>query len=135
MPTIEMDPHIERALEAFNNHDVDGVVTEFDEDATFSDPPNDEPLGKAELPVYFEELFGAFPDVKVEVKQSFVSSDGAALEWTYTGTHEGSINDIPPTGEEITLPGVSIIAVSDDGITSWTDYWDQQQYAEQLGIM
>lgn len=29
---------------------------------------------------------------------------------------------------------MTVIDASEDGITSWRDYWDQQTFSEQLGL-
>lgn len=131
--TTDMNPAIARAAEAFNDHDIDGYITEFADDATFTDPVQ-EGLDKAETREYMAELIEAFPDVRVEPKRIISSGNEAAIEWSFQGTQEGEFNGIPPTGETVDAPFVSIITVSDDGITSWTDYWDQMELAEQLGL-
>lgn len=135
MSAPDIPPPIARALEAFDNHDADGVAAEFAEEGTFYDPPQDEELTKEEFRAYCVEIFEAFPDVRVEEERVLTAPDGTtAVEWTFSGTHEGEIDGMPPTGESFALPGVSIITVSEDGITSWRDYWDQQTFAEQVGL-
>lgn len=135
MATTDMPAEIARAFEAFNDHDPDGVAAEFAEYWTFFDPPQDTELTKAELRAYCAELFEAFPDVEIEVDRIVVGTDGlTAVEWTFAGTHEGEIDGMPPTGNPFEMSGVSVIAVSDDAITSWRDYWDQQTFAEQVGL-
>lgn len=129
-----MDPHIERAIEAFNDHDIDQLMNQMAEDATFTDPLEAD-LSKAELREYTVEIFEAFPDVRLEVKRIISSDDSVvAIECDYVGTHEGSLEGIPPTGNSVRVPSMTVIELSDDGITSWRDYWDQQAFSEQLGL-
>lgn len=132
--TTGMNPAIARAVEAFNEHDTDGFVAEFAEEGTFLDPVQDSEVTKAELREYVDELLAAFPDVRTEQKRVISSGDETAVEATFYGTHEGEFDGVPPTGETIAVPFVSIITVSDDGIRSWRDYWDQQTFAEELGL-
>lgn len=135
MPTTtDLDPTVARAMDAFNDHDAERLLAEFAEDSTFSDPFVDE-LTKAELRGYTAEVFEAFPDVRYQQKRVISGDDGAtAVELTIRGTHEGEFDGIPPTGTSVALPGVSIVTVSEDGITSWRDYFDQRTFAEQLGL-
>lgn len=129
-----MDPHIQRAIEAFNDHDIDRLMDEMAADATFTDPLEAD-LSVAQLREYTVEIFEAFPDVRLEVKRVISSDDGVvAIECEYRGTHEGSLEGIPPTGNSVVVPSMTVIDVSDDGITSWRDYWDQQTFTEQLGL-
>ena len=132
--TTELNSTIERAVEAFNNHDVDGYVTEFTDDATFMDPANPAGLGKAEAREYMAGLIDGFPDVKVGIDRVISSDEGTALECTFHGTHDGQFMGIPPTGETVDDEFVAIVTVSDDGITSWRDYWDRMALMEQLGV-
>lgn len=129
-----MDPQIERAIEAFNDHDPDRLMDEMAEDATFTDPLEVDISG-AELHDYTVGIFEAFPDIRLEVKRFISSGDGVtAIECDYVGTHKGSLEGIPPTGNSVAVPSMTVIDISDDGITSWRDYWDQQAFSEQPGL-
>lgn len=129
-----MDPRVERAIEAFNDHDVEQLLDEMAEDATFTDPLEEDIAGN-ELHEYTAEIFEAFPDIRLEVNRVITGEGGVtAIEGNYLGTHEGPIQGIPPTGNSVAVPTMTVIDVSDDGITSWRDYWDQQTFSEQLGL-
>lgn len=134
MPDADMDPHIERAIDAFNDHDVERLLDQMAEEARFTDPLEENITG-SELHEYTAEIFEAFPDIRLEVDRSITAEDGAtAIEGSYVGTHEGPLEGIPPTGNSVVVPTMTVIDVSDDGITSWRDYWDQQTFSEQLGL-
>lgn len=131
--TTDMNPAIGRAVEAFNNHDVEGYITEFAAEATFTDPVH-EGLDKAETREYMAEFLEAFPDVHIEPERVISSEDETAIEWAFQGTHKAEFAGVPATGETVEDTFVSIITVSDDGITSWTDYWDRMGFAEKVGV-
>lgn len=135
MATSDMGPHVARAVEAFEEHDVDGLMAQFADGGTFVDPLVPDGVGGEEFSEYMADTFEAFPDIDVEVERVLTDDDGGtALVCTYTGTHTGSMEGVPPTGNAFAVPGVSIVTVSDDGITSWRDYWNEQAFAEQLGL-
>jgi steroid delta-isomerase-like uncharacterized protein len=130
-----MDPHVERAFEAFNDHDPEGVVAAFAEGGTFEDPVGDEPMSAAAFGESCAEMFEGFPDARWEVERVMTGPDGTtAVEATFYGTLEGSFEGIEPTGESVELSAVSVITVGEDGITHWRDYWDQQTFKRQLGL-
>lgn len=130
-----VDPRVERSIEKFNDHDLDGLLEEFAEGGTFNDPLLEEPVTEEEIRDYTREIFTAFPDVRLEVKRVINSGDRAyAIEGNYTGTHRGPIEGVPPTGKSVVVPSVTVIDVSTEGITSWRDYWDQETFTEQLGL-
>lgn len=134
MTEYGMGPDVERAIQAFNDHDADRLLDQMAEGATFTDPLETDVSG-AELHAYTVELFEAFPDIRLEVDR-VIASDGAvvAIEGTYVGTHEGPLEGVPPTGKTVEVPTMTVIDVGDDGITAWRDYWDGQTFAEQLGL-
>jgi steroid delta-isomerase-like uncharacterized protein len=130
----DMDPHVERAVAAFNDHDVDRLMDEMADGSTFTDPLEEELTGP-EIRRYTAEIFEAFPDIRLEVTRAITAGTGVtAIEGSYVGTHEGPIQGVPPTGNSVVVPTMTVIDVSDDGITSWRDYWDRQTFSEQLGL-
>jgi steroid delta-isomerase-like uncharacterized protein len=134
MVARDMNRHIERAIEAFNDHDPDRLMDEMAEGSTFTDPLEEDLTGE-ELHEYTGAIFEAFPDLRLEVKRVITSNGGVTtIECNYVGTHEGPLEGIPPTGNSVVVPSMTVIDVSDDGITSWRDYWDRQMFTEQLGL-
>ena len=134
MLTSDMEDEIERALETFNEYNIDSHMEEFAPGATFSDPVLDEPVSGETHREYLLDVFDAFPDIHQEPKRVFQADEATTVESTFHGTHEGPLEGVPPTGKPVSVPFASIIAVSDDGITFWRDYWDQQTFREQLGL-
>lgn len=134
-PLADVPPAVERGVRVFNEHDAEGVLAEFADGGTFTDPLLDEELAGADLRAYLEETYEAFPDLRLDARRVIAADDGAvAIEATYRGTHEGRIQGVPATGREVAISGVSVIDVDADGITAWRDYFDQQAFAEQLGL-
>lgn len=134
MATADMHPRIQRAIDAFNDHDADRLLDEMADGATFTDPLEADISGD-ELHEYTVEIFEAFPDVRLEVDRVITSNDGvSAIEGRYTGTHEAPLGPVPATGNDVVVPTMTVIDVSEAGITSWRDYWDQQAFSEQLGL-
>ncbi|WP_435064860.1 ester cyclase [Halobaculum sp. EA56] len=134
MSASELDSRIERAMETFNEHDLDQHMAAFADGATFVDPVLDGEVSGENHRRYLAEVIEAFPDIHQEVDQVLCAGDPTVIESTFRGTHEGEIEGIPPTGNSVAVPLVSIISVSDEGITSWRDYWDQQTFRDQLGL-
>ncbi|MFB6132811.1 MAG: ester cyclase [Halanaeroarchaeum sp.] len=127
--------YVVRAAKAFDEHDADGFVAEFTADGTFRDPIQDGELTREELRRYFIDVYEAFPNVGSDIHRVAVSSDGDfGIEWTMNGTHKGSFEGIPPTGNRFEVSGASIGTVSVDGITFWRDYWNVRDFLDQLGL-
>lgn len=128
------DPRIERALETFNEDDLEGHMATFADGATFADPVLDDPVSGADHREYLRGVIDAFPDIHQEPERVLSAPEATVVESTFRGTHEGPIEGVPPTGNAVAVPLVSVIEVADDGIVSWRDYWDQETFRAQLGL-
>lgn len=130
----DLPPPVKDAYAAFNDHDLDDYLAAFAPNGILYDPLVEDGVSGTELQDYMGTVFDAFPDISADINRVITTDDETAVELTYTGTHSGTFEGIPPTGNTATLPVVTIITVSSDGITSWRDYWDQQAFADQLGL-
>jgi len=77
----------------------------------------------------------AFPDIRFETGEMI--SDGATVahRWTFTGTHEGEMMGIEPTGKRVEVSGVEMNHVEDGRISaSWT-VSDAMGLMRQLGAL
>lgn len=122
------------AYTAFNNNNLDNYLATFAPDGILYDPIMGEGVSGLDLREYMGTVFDAFPDISADIKRVITTDSETAVELTYTGTHTGTFEGIAPTGNYATLPVVTIIIVSEKGITYWHDYWDQQSFASQLGL-
>jgi steroid delta-isomerase-like uncharacterized protein len=63
------------------------------------------PQGVRQLAREYRE---AFPDLHMEIEEIFSSEERVAHRWTMSGTHEGEIMEIAPTGRRIEIAGIEI---------------------------
>ena len=49
-----------------------------------------------------------FPDITFTVEDQIAEEDRVVTRWTECGTHLGELNDIPPTGKTVVVPGIVI---------------------------
>jgi steroid delta-isomerase-like uncharacterized protein len=123
---------VERYFDAWNSHDGDSIAACFDPGGGYADPVSGRlpPLGVA---AYASGLFDAFPDLRFEPHVTAVAEPHVVAQWTMTGTQSEPFNGLPPTGAQIKLPGIDVIAVGEDGLLSVEGYFDQRSLLEQLG--
>lgn len=69
------------------------------------------------------------PDLRVELGAYAEGEDGAIFEWTVLGTHTGAWGDWQGQGEELELPGVSILRVADGRIAEEKMFFDPDMMA------
>ncbi|MFD9667297.1 ester cyclase [Rhodococcus sp. NPDC059968] len=77
-------------------------------------------------------LFEALPDVHWACDTILVDGNRAAITYELTGHLHGRFGSYQPTGQSLRLAGVQIVEVSNDAITSSTDYWDGGALHRQL---
>lgn len=90
-PTVAL---LEAIGDAFNRHDVDGVLAFFAEDGVFDQPAGAEIWGhrysgKSEIHQAFSTLFATIPDIHWEPIRNWVSGEMGCSEWRRTGTTTG----------------------------------------------
>lgn len=78
---------------------------------------------------------GAFPDGRVTTEDLLADGDRVASRWTYRGTHRAEFQGIPPTGNRVTLTGISIWRFEGGKIVeSWHEL-DGLGLMQQLGVI
>jgi ketosteroid isomerase-like protein len=81
----------------------------------------------------------AFSDIELDVVPLDVGGDHACAEWRVTMTHTGVLvlgddQGVEPTGERVSLNGVTVAEFRGDQICSFRQYWDEFAVFEQLGL-
>jgi epsilon-lactone hydrolase len=59
--------------------------------------------GLASVKAYYQAFWSAFPDARVTVEDLVEQDDKIALRFVITGTHRGTVLDIPATGRAVSL--------------------------------
>jgi steroid delta-isomerase-like uncharacterized protein len=122
-------------LRAWNDHDGAAVTSLFALDGTYVDPTLPSPLSGEAIAKYVAGLVAAFPDLAFVVEGINVDVNRVTLQWRMQGTNTGPFPGAPqPTGGTCDLPGVDLITVDAEGITSVVGYFDQKTFVEQLGL-
>jgi steroid delta-isomerase-like uncharacterized protein len=138
MGTNDIAQVLKRATDAWNAHDADGVAACYAEDAVLTDVGLPDPLrGRAAIRDSVAGYMAAFSDFHAEdIGEPIVSGNRAAQEWKVTGTHDGDLMGIPPTGKSATTYGCGTAEFGDDGlIHSAGNYWNAAALMQQLGLM
>jgi steroid delta-isomerase-like uncharacterized protein len=125
----------ERYLAGWNAHDGDAVAACFAAGGTYVDPTLPGPLPREAITGYVAAVLTALPDLHFATED--VGNDGGRVyaRWRMQGTWTGPMPGLPePTGQRCDLPGIDVIEVGPDGITRVVGYFDQQTFAEQIGL-
>lgn len=117
LPTIEL---LEAIGDAFNRHDVDGVMSFFADDGVFDKPAGPEIhgtriSGKEQVRAEFAALFQAVPDLRWEGTANWVSGNMGCSQWRRTGTSK--------SGEKTDLLGCDLFTFRDGKIIKKDSYF------------
>ena len=132
----ELKERYRRYAAGWDENTPDAAVNEFAPGGTYMDPSLEEPLEGEEIGEFIAEVNEGFPDLHFEFHRLLTTDEEGVLvvEWTMHGTHEGTLDGLPPTGETVALDGVDVVTFSDEGITSVRGYFNESDFAEQLGL-
>jgi steroid delta-isomerase-like uncharacterized protein len=90
-------------------------------------------------PEGFKEYVGmyrsAFPDLHVQIEDQIAEGDRVATRWTGTGTHDGELAGIAPTGKRVTVPGMEIVRIANGKLVEGWEGYDSGTLMRQLGVM
>ena len=98
-------------------------------DAIDHDPAPNQGLGPEGFITYFTELRTAFPDLKIAADHMVADDDNVAFAYTVTGTHDGPLMGIAPTGRKISARGMQITRFENG---KQVERWGS---SDQLGIL
>ena len=126
-------------VEAFNAHDEDAIREQNADNIVFEAPGDVQLEGNDASTGYAMAWLNAFPDARLKVSSTFVDGDTLVQEFTFEGTHEGTLSgpagDIPATNRRLTGRGVQILRVDNGKVADARLYYDQVQVLTQLGLM
>ena len=84
---------VRRFNEAFNRHDVDGVMAAMTEDCVFENtnpaPDGKRYQGQTEVRAFWEAFFQSSPDAVFEAEDVFAAGDRCVVRWVYRKTKNG----------------------------------------------
>lgn len=66
-------------------------------------------VGIHALSEFYQRFWRAFPDATVVPEDWLEFEDRVTVRYTVHGTHTGPLRDIAPTGNTVSLPGISIL--------------------------
>ena len=137
MGTPEIAQALKRETEAWNAHDADRVAACYAEDAVLYDVGQPNPLrGRAAIRDSVAGYLAAFSDFHADVGVPIVSGNRAAQEWKVTGTNDGELMGIAPTGKNAVTYGCGTAEFGEDGLVHRAgNYWNAAALMQQLGVL
>jgi steroid delta-isomerase-like uncharacterized protein len=126
---------VRKYFEALGRRDVEAAAALWAPDGEEHIAGQVDSVGPAGVRAYFDELFAAFPDFALTVRSMVSEGERAAVHWTATGTHLGSLWGVAPTGARVDFEGIDMLQVSDGLIVRNDAVPDALSVARQIGVL
>ena len=125
-----------RAYDLINAGDIDGFGELMADDfVEHEEMPGLAPTKEGVLAM-FRMYLAAFPDMQMHAEEVLVSGDKTVTRARATGTHQGELMGMPPTGKSVDVKLIDIMQFDDAGIVR--EHWglmDMFSMMQQLGAI
>jgi predicted ester cyclase len=88
-----------------------------------------------ELKQHIATFEAAFPGYQLAAEDLVAEGDKVAVRATFTGTHQGELGGIPPTGKAVSASGMLIYRIAGDKIVEHWMAFDNLGVMQQLGVI
>ena len=75
----------------------------------------------------------AFPDFRLQSDDILADGDKVVVRYTFTGTHEGALADIPASGKQANVQGIVIFRLAGGKADEVRFVWDKFALMQQIG--
>ena len=108
-------PSLQAFLDAFNEHDVDAIMSFFTADCVFETPRGQRMVGRERVREGIQARFDGIPDIHYGDDRHWTCGDRGVSEWTIRGTQV--------TGEPIEVRGCDLFEFTGGKISRKDSYW------------
>jgi steroid delta-isomerase-like uncharacterized protein len=130
---------IARYNEAWNDHDLDAIISMHAPDMVFENHTAGESAQGEAVREHIGAIFETWPDIHFDTRRLYVRDGVVTQEWTATATHSNPMRrgelSAEPTGEKIEWRGVDVIPYEDGLIKRKDVYSDSVSILRQVGLL
>src|SRR6266496_2718980 len=77
----------------------------------------------------------AYSDLQLTIEDLVAEGDKVGVRWSARGTHTGQLGDIPPTGKQMMVAGISVLTIAGGRVAEQYTNWDTLGMLQQLGVV
>lgn len=104
-------------------------------DYVYHGPTGEDIRGLKNYKQYFSNFLDAFPDTHFTFDDIVAEGDKVVIRFTWTGTHKGEFQGIPPTNKKITIWGITIVRIVGGKTAEEWEMMDIMGFMQQLGVI
>lgn len=80
-------------------------------------------------------IVDGIPDRRIAHHETVAEGDLVMIRWSMTGTHDGDLMGVPPTGRPIDVTGFDLFRIESGRIAELWQNWDQLGLMQQIGAI
>jgi steroid delta-isomerase-like uncharacterized protein len=134
-----LEEAIGRYNEAWNDHDLDAIMSMHAPDMVFENHTAGESAQGEAVREHISSIFETWPDIRFETRRLYARDGVVTQEWTATATHSNTMRrgDLvaEPTGKTVEWRGVDVIPFEDGLIKRKDVYSDSVSILRQVGLL
>ena len=139
MDGLDLQGFIDRYNQAWNDHDVETIVSMHTEDSVFQNhTTGDVNVGREQIAKAIRGIFTVFPDLAFEARRQYIRENLVVQEWTARGTHLGQMTrsgiEVEPTRRKVEYEGMDVIPIRESLVARKDVYSDSITLLRQLGL-
>jgi steroid delta-isomerase-like uncharacterized protein len=134
-----LEEAIGRYNEAWNDHDLDAIMSMHAPDMVFENHTAGESAQGDQVREHIGAIFETWPDIHFETRRLYVRHGVVTQEWTATATHSNTMRrgDLvaEPTGKKIEWRGIDVIPYENGQVKRKDVYSDSVSILRQVGLL
>jgi steroid delta-isomerase-like uncharacterized protein len=135
----ELERTIERYNRAWNDHDLDTIMSMHAPDMVFENHTAGESAQGEAARGHIGSIFETWPDIAFETRRLYVRDGVVAQEWTASATHTNTMRrgDLvaEPSGKRVEWRGVDVIPFENGLVKRKDVYSDSVSILRQVGLL
>jgi steroid delta-isomerase-like uncharacterized protein len=92
-------------------------------------------VGIEGLTQFVSMMRSALPDLRITLEDDMAEGDKVITRWIGQGTHQGELMGIAPTGNQVTITGITIHRIEGTKIVEEWSNWDALGLMQQIGAV
>ena len=121
--------------ELFDNRNLDALDEFIAAEYALRTAPEGTPAGRDAVRDSIAMYLGAFPDLRISIDELLAVDDKVVGRFTFTGTHEGELMGLAPTGRRIVVRQIAIYRIEGGRVVEEWEVSDQLGLMQQLGAI
>ena len=134
-----LEEAIGRYNEAWNDHDLDAIMSMHAPDMVFENHTAGESAQGEAVREHIGSIFQTWPDIRFETRRLYAREGVVTQEWMATATHSNTMRRgnlvAEPTGKTVEWRGVDVIPFEEGLIKRKDVYSDSVSILRQVGLL